>query len=169
MMHRNNRFPSGLTLLEMMVCMAILLIVIAGIGVALADGLRDWQRMYDCLYSNLAADSRTAPRMLDLVVRSAAGQQLLIGTGGGTLEVWSYADAGSTAADRYARLYSADGDLHLESGRLTPKQMEDSRVICENVASCTFLHLGRAVQMVLVLDDGTQRKTVTSSAFIHSN
>ena len=75
MVHRKRKFASGLTLVEMMVCTAILLIVVSGVGVAVADGFRGWRQMYDRLYSKLAADSVTGPRILDLVVRKAAGSR----------------------------------------------------------------------------------------------
>jgi prepilin-type N-terminal cleavage/methylation domain-containing protein len=166
---RRRKFRSGLTLVEMMLCTAILLIVLAAVGVVLGDGLRGWKHMYDRMYSKLATDSLVASRMLDVVVRRAAGQRLLIGAGGSFVEVYSYADADSPVVDCYARLYSAGGNLYLEQGQLTPRQMSSSRVICESVSSCVFQQLGRSVQMVLTFDDGTQRKTVVSSAFIHGN
>lgn len=169
MVHRTHRFASGLTLVEMMISMAILLIVVAGVGTAVADGFHQWQRMYDRLYSNLAADSVAAPRVLDRVVRKAAGARLLIGAGGDFVEVCHFADQSSTFVDRYARLYFEGGRLKLEQGELTPRRLVSSRTICENVSDGTFRQFNRSVQMELTLDDGDHRRTIVSSAFIHSN
>lgn len=169
MVHRERKFASGLTLVEMVVCMAIVLIVVSGVGAAVADGFRGWRGMYDRLYSKQAADSVTAPRILDLVVRQAAGSRVLIDPDGSFVEVGQYENQDSVSVNRYARLYFEGDRLNLEEGELSPRHVLGSRTLCENVSSCVFRQLNRSVQMALTLDDGTYRKTVVSSAFIHGN
>ncbi len=96
MVHGKRNLASGLTLVEMVVATAILLIVVSGVGVAVADGFRGWRGMYDRLYSKQASDSVAAPRILDLAVRKAAGSRLLIGADGHSVEVCQYENQDST-------------------------------------------------------------------------
>lgn len=169
MVQGKHRFASGLTLVEMVVATAILLIVVSGVGVAVADGFRGWRGMYDRLYSKQASDSVAAPRILDLAVRKAAGSRLLIGADGHSVEVCQYENQDSTSIDRYARLYFEGGRLYLEQGELAPRHAVSTRAVCENVSDCVFRRLNRSVQMALTLDDGEHRRTIVSSAFIHGN
>ena len=162
-------FRLGFTLIEIMISMAVLLIIISVVGVVLGDGAQDWNRMYDRTSSKLAADSLGAPRAFNAIIRKAGGQRVLINSTNDALEVYYYASPSSTKVDLYARLYLASGKLYLEEGQLSPRQMQDSRIVCENVSACQFEQLGRCLQMVLTLNDGTQSRVVTTSAFIHNN
>ena len=70
--------------------------------------------------------------------------------------------------DRYARFYEANGMLSFEYGQLSPRQTLGLETVCANVSDCTFTQAGRSAQMLLTLDDGTQTKTVVSSAVTHN-
>jgi hypothetical protein len=152
-----------------MVATVISAIVTLGISIILADCQRGWQTMYNRIYSDIVTDGHSARRAFDNVLRKASGEKYLLGTGGSSLEVYYYADANSTATDRYAR-FSQDGNRHLniEFGRLNPRETLAVQTICSNVSSCIFKTGGRSAQMIVTLDDGTQSTTIVSSSYMHN-
>jgi hypothetical protein len=160
----------GFTLIELLIAMAIMIIVILAIGMALVDGQRGWNYMYDRIYSDVVTDGYVARRKFDAVLRKASREKFLIDPAGGWVEVYYYASDASTAVDRYA-LFSTSGDkLNVEYGKLlnpgqtNSKATDTIETVCENVSSCTFVQLGRSIQMILKLDNGTQKNTLITSA-----
>ena len=158
----------GFTLIELLTAMAIMIIVILAIGVALVDGQRGWNYMYGRIYSDVVTDGYVARRKFDAVLRKASREKFLIDPAGGWVEVYYYANDASTVVDRYARFYVADGELNIEYGQLDPKETLSIETVCGNVSGCTFEQLGRSIQMILKLDNGTQTNTVISSAVTHN-
>ncbi len=154
----------GFTRIELVIATAIMVIVILAIGVALVDGQRGWNIQYDRIYSDVVTDGYVARRKFDAVMRAASRDKFLLDGAGGWVEVYYYADDTSTVVDRYARFYTANGDLNVEYGQLNPKETLSVETVCGNVSSCTFEQLGRSIQMILKLDNGTQTNTVISSA-----
>lgn len=163
-----KRSLMGFTLSELMVALAISTIVIFGISVILLDGQRSWQAMYNRIYSDVRSDSCVAKKAFDAVIRKASSSEFLLGQDSSWIEVYYYEDANSTAVDRYARFYMADGQLNLEHGRLTPNEVLTTQTICENVSNCVFKQAGRSAQMILTLDNGSQTVSVVSSAVMHN-
>ncbi len=158
----------GLTLIEMIFAIAIMVIVVLAIGIALVDGQRGWNIQYDRIYSDVVTDGYVARRKFDVVLRRASRDKLLLDDAGSWVEVYYYADDTSTVVDRYARFYVADGNLNVEYGQLDPKVTLSVETVCGNVSGCTFEQLGRSIQMILKLDNGTQTNTVISSAVTHN-
>ena len=158
----------GFTLIELIIAMAIMLIVVLAIGMALVDGQRGWSIQYDRIYSDVVTDGYVARRKFDAVMRTASGERFLLDDAGGWVEVYYYADDTSTVVDRYARFYVADGNLNVEYGQLNPKATLSVETICGNVSGCTFAQIGRSIQMILTLDNGTRTNTVISSAVTHN-
>jgi prepilin-type N-terminal cleavage/methylation domain-containing protein len=154
----------GFTLIELLIAMAIMLIVILAIGMALVDGQRGWNYMYNRIYSDIVTDGYAARRKFDAVLRKASREKFLIDPAGGWVEVYYYASDASTVVDRYARFYASGGKLNVEYGQLNPKATDTIEIVCENVSSCTFVQLGRSIQMILKLDNGTQKNTLITSA-----
>ncbi len=97
-------------------------------------------------------------------MRIASRDKFLLDAAGSWVEVYYYANDASTVVDRYARFYASGGKLNVEYGQLNPKATDTIETVCENVSSCTFEQLGRSIQMILKLDNGTQTNTVISSA-----
>ena len=64
--------------------------------------------------------------------------------------------------------YTANGNLNVEYGQLDPKETLSTETVCGNVSGCMFKQLGRSIQMILKLDNGTQTNTVVSSAVTHN-
>jgi prepilin-type N-terminal cleavage/methylation domain-containing protein len=166
---------SGFTLLELVVAVAIVAVVIVGVGFMVADGQRAWGVMYNRMYSDAATDSYVAVKEFDAVVRKASGQKFMLGNDGSWIEVCYPADASSSSvADRYARFsYAAGGGdskgrLLVEYGKLSPKESLTTKIISEDVSACVFKASGRSAQMMLTLNDGTQTVSVVSSAFMHN-
>ena len=60
----------------------------------------------------------------------------------------------------YGRLYDDD-----DGGG---KEALHVRTVCRNVTDCVFKRVGRSVQMILTLDDGTQANTVVSGAVLNN-
>jgi hypothetical protein len=152
------------TLIELLTAVAIMVIVILAIGMALVDGQRGWNYMYDRIYSNIVTDGYIARRKFDAVLRKASREKFLIDPAGGWVEVYYYANDASTVVDRYARFSASGGKLNVEYGQLNPQATDTIETICGNVSSCTFKQLGRSIQMILKLDNGTQKNTLITSA-----
>jgi len=158
----------GLTLIELLTAMAITLIVILAVGVALVDGQRGWSIQYDRIYSDVFTDGYVARKKFDAVMRTASREKFLLDDTGSWIEVYYYADDTSTVVDRYARFYTANGNLNVEYGKYNPTSTDTIETVCENVSGCIFKQVGRSTQMILTLDNGTQTNTVVSSAVTHN-
>jgi len=154
----------GFTLTELVTGMAIMVFVIFAIGMALVDGQRGWNYMYDRIYSDVVTDGYAARRKFDAILRKASKDKFLIDSAGSWVEVYYYASDASTVLDHYARFYTSGGTLNVEYGELNPKSTLTIETVCENVSDCTFEQLGRSIQMVLKLDNGTHTNTVITSA-----
>lgn len=158
----------GFTLIELMIGTVLVLIVVSAIGAVLVDSQRGWHAMYNRIYSDVVTDSYAARRAFDSVVRRASREKFLIDVNGSWLEVYYYASASSTVLDRYARFSVNGADLNIEYGTLDPKQTLNTETICSNVSTCVFRTAGRSAQMILVLDNGSQTASVTTSAVMHN-
>ncbi len=168
MIKKRPRAPRGFTLVELMITAVIMVIVAFAIGVVIVDSQSGWNVMYDRINSDVVTDGYVARKKFDAVMRSASREKFVLDGAGGWIEINCYADYDSTVADRYARFYVADGDLNLEYGQLEPRATLDVETVCGNVSGCTFKQVGRSVQMILTLDNGTQTNTVVSSAVTHN-
>jgi len=158
----------GLTLIELVTATAIMVIVVLAIGTALVDGQRGWSVQYERIYSDVVTDGYVARRKFDAVMRTASKDKFLFNDAGSWVEVYYYASDDSAVVDRYARFYVANGNLNVEYGRLNPKETLSVETVCGNVSVCTFEQVGRSIQMILKLDNGTQTNTVVSSAVTHN-
>jgi len=158
----------GFTLIELIIATAIMVIVVLAIGTALVDGQRGWSIQYDRIYSDVVTDGYVARRKFDAVMRTASRDKFLLDPAGGWVEVYYYANDASTVVNRYARFYASGGNLNVEYGQLDPKETLSIKTVCGNVSGCTFKQLGRSIQMILKLDNGTQTNTVISSAVTHN-
>jgi len=154
----------GFTLIELIIAMAIMLIVVLAIGMALVDGQRGWSTQYNRIYSDVVTDGYVARRKFDAVMRKASREKFEIDPAGSWVEVYYYADDTSTVVDRYARFSTANGNLNVEYGLYPNKETLSIETVCGNVSGCTFAQVGRSIQMILKLDNGTQTNTVISSA-----
>ncbi len=158
----------GFTLIELTTAMAIMIFVVLAIGMALVDGQRGWNYMYDRIYSDVVTDGYVARRKFDAVLRKASKEKFLIDSAGRWVEVYYYVSDASTVLDRYARFYTSGGKLNVEYGELNPRSTLNIETVCENVSDCTFEQLGRSIQMVLKFDNGTQTNTVITSAIMNN-
>jgi len=158
----------GLTLIELITATAILVIVVLAIGTALVDGQRGWSVQYERIYSDVVTDGYVARRKFDAVIRTASKDKFLFDDAGNWVEVYYYANDDSAVVDRYARFYVANGNLNVEYGRLNPKETLSVETVCGNVSVCKFEQVGRSIQMILKLDNGTQTNTIVSSAVTHN-
>lgn len=160
--------PRGFTIVELMITTVIMVIVGLAIGVVIADGQTGWNVMYDRINSDVSMDGYAARKKFDAVMRRASGERFLLTGDGSWIEAYSYANSASTEVDRYWRFYVADGDLIAEHGQVEPRQTLSVETVCQNVVACTFGQIGKAVQMTLILDNGTQTNTIVSSAVAHN-
>jgi hypothetical protein len=164
MMKKRLTASRGFTLIELIIATAIMIFVVLAIGMALVDGQRGWNYMYNRVYSDIVTDGFVARRKLDAVLRKASREKFLIDPAGSWVEVYYYASEASTVLDRYARFSTSGTKLTVEYGLLNPKSTLSTETVCENVSSCTFNQLGRSIQMVLELDNGKQTNTIITSA-----
>jgi len=168
MIQKRPKNVRGFTLVELMITTVIMLIVGLAIGVVIVDGQTGWNTMYDRMNSDVVTDGYVARRKFDAVMRSASRAQSLIADDGSWIEVYYYASPASAVLDRYARFYTADGDLNYEYGQLNPRSTLGVDTVCGNVTACTFKQAGTSTQMTLKLDNGTQTNTIVSSAVMHN-
>lgn len=161
---RRPRASRGFTLVELAITAAIMSIIALAIGVVIVDSQTSWNVMYERVNGDVVTDGYVARKKFDAVLRQASRERLLIGDGGGSVEVYYYSDGSVSAVDRYARFYTSDGDLNFEYGQLDPRTTLGVETVCANVSACTFVQAGRSVQMILALNDGKQTNTVVSSA-----
>jgi len=158
----------GFTLTELVAGIAIMVFVVLAIGMALVDGQRGWNHMYDRIYSDVVTDGYVARRKFDAVLRKASGETFSLAGNGSWVEVYYYASDASAVLDRYARFYTSGRKLNVEYGQPNPRSTLNIETVCANVSGCTFQQLGRSIQMVLKLDNGTQKNTVITSAIMNN-
>ncbi len=159
-----HKVCGGFTLVEVMVTIAVMSIIISAIGIVIIDSQRCWQVLHNHINSDVATDGYVARKKFDAVIRKASGEKILTDSGGNWIEVYYYASSFSTAVDRYARFYETDGVLNIEYGKLNPRTTLSTETVCRNVSDCTFKQAGHSAQMMLTLDDGTQKNTIVTSA-----
>ena len=157
----------GFTLVELMISMTIMIIVSLAIGAVVVDGQNGWSTMYDKIHSDIFTDSYVVRKKFDSLMRRASGEKIFIENQNQSVEVYYYSD-GSTTIDRYMRFYKSNDKMLLEYGTLSPESVINREIVCGNVSKCTFHQAGRAVQLILELDNGTQKNTVVTSAIAHN-
>ena len=168
MKNSKKKYGKGLTLIELMIAIMISSVVVLSLGFALYESQRGWNKTYDRVYSDVVTGGHIAQRVFDTIVRKSS-QRFLIDNTGDWIEVYYYADANSLQVDRYARFEQSGSKLCVEYGGRNPREILDTQVLCGNVVSCGFQQIGRSVQMILELDDGSQRQITTTSAVLHNN
>jgi hypothetical protein len=151
-----------------MITTAVMIIVSLVIGAVMVDGQIGWNTMYEHIYSDVVTDGYVARKKFDNVMRNASSSQFVLADDGSWIEVYYYANASSTAVDRYAYFYVTNGELKLEYGQLSPKEEIGVETICENVSECIFKQTGTSLQMMLTLDDGIQTNCIVTSAVAHN-
>ncbi len=168
MTNKEQRAPHGFTLVELMITTVVMAIVGFAIGVVIVDAQTGWNVTYERINSDIVSDGYVAQNKFDSIIRSASSENGILIGDGDWVEVYCYASDASSGVDRYWRFYVLDGDLNAEYGRLDPKSTLRTETVCENVSECTFQKFGRAVQMTLVLDNGTLTNTFVTSAVTYN-
>ncbi|MFH1372117.1 MAG: hypothetical protein ABII09_12645 [Planctomycetota bacterium] len=163
-----NRRNRGISAIEMTTAVAIASIAILSVSGVLADSQRGWNVMYGRVYSDVFTNGHMVKRMFDSIVRKSSNDELQIDPDGDWVEVCYYQDDSSTELDQYTRFFYQDNALHVEHGRLDPRETTSINTVCSNVTSCVFKRSGRSVHMMLTLNNGSQTLTVGSSAKTHN-
>jgi len=158
----------GLTIIELMIASAMVVIVVLGIAIVLSDSQRGYNAMYDRVYSEVVTGSHVAGKMFDAVVRKSSSRVFKMDADGQWIEVYYYADPNSVTLDHYARFFQDEGCLYVEYGRPDPRETLSVETVCDNVEACTFKHLGCSLQMLLTLNNGSQELTTVTSAVLHN-
>lgn len=159
---------SGITLVEVIMASAVALVVFAGIAALLVDGQRGWNSMYARAYGDVVTDGYVATKFFDALMRKAEGDAFTISPGGDSVEVCYYATDESTTADRYALVSLSGTELNVEYGQLDPRATLSAETVCSNVSSCVFKQVGRSIEMILTLDNGTQVNSAASVGYMHN-
>ena len=158
----------GITLIEIMVAVVLSSIMVLAVGLMLAEGPRSFNRMNDRAFGDLVTESFVARKIFDSTIRKASKEEILVDNASNQLEVYYYASSVSVSADRYAKIYKSDSTLYVEYGTREPRETLETKTICSNVSSCIFNSTGRSAQMILTLDDGSQKITTVTSAIMHN-
>ncbi len=165
---QKDKKSKGFTIIELTIAVVVCIIALLGIGFVAADNQRSWSRIYNRINSDVAIDGLVAKKTFEAVIRKAKKDTILLDDSGTTVEVHYYRNAESASVDGYARFYLSDSELNIEYGRLDPKETLSTQTICSNVSSCRFGRIGTSVQMILMLDNGSQTLSVVTSAVMHN-
>jgi type II secretory pathway pseudopilin PulG len=160
----------GFTLIELVIAAAFLAMVTLCVGVALVSSHRGWNALYNRI-SGVVTDADIARRTFDRLIRKSSKDRILLDETGSWVEVLYYQDSTSTYLDRYARLYRSDNELEVEYGSIDAEGYTSellTQTLCSNVSSCVFTSVGGSIEMVLILDNGSETATVVSSAVAHN-
>ncbi len=168
MIQKRLTIPRGFTIVELVITSVIMIIAGSAIGLVIVDSQRSWSLMYECVNSEVVTDGYVARRKFDSIIRKACGESIKLDDTGSWIEVGYYASDSSTAPDRFACFYEANGYLYVEHSKLDYKETLDVEAICGNVSDCKFKRAGRSVQMILKLDNGTHKNTIVASAVTHN-
>ena len=158
----------GITTVELMIATSLVIISTFSVSVALVDGQRGWNKMYNRIYSDVVNDAHIARRTFDTVVRKSSSRAVSLDSNGQWVEVCYYADSSSSIVDRYARFFRQGNELYVEYCQLNPKVTTSVQTVCGNVSSCIFKQNGRSLQMLLTLDNGSQELITLTSAVVHN-
>jgi len=158
---------SGFTLIELTMVLAIASVVMFGMGIALVDSQRGWNRMYNRAHEGVTSDGYIATKTFEAVVRKSSMTSERLGDD--EIEVYYYDDPESSVKlDRYARFYKDDTELLVDYGELNsqghPHERVQTLTLARNVESVGFSIAGTCIQMVLQLDDGSESLTVMAAA-----
>jgi Tfp pilus assembly major pilin PilA len=166
-MNPNRR---GFTLIELMITVATVTIVILGVGVALVDSQRGYNRMYDKVHGQVASDSYVVKAAFDKAVRKSSKKRHVLGTN--SIMVFYYKNLASTDLDSYttfrmsgATLFADYGDLDAEGNPLAPTS---TLTLARNVEGAEFSVAGACVRMILKINDGKYLRTITCTAVRHN-
>ena len=152
--------------------MLIVVIIVSAFGIVLVGGVRGWKLTYDRANSDVVADSFAARRAFDAVVRMSSRRHSDVDVAGEWLEVYYYEGYQNIpCVGNYARFEwdKQTSELRVVYGELLPeKKAVRTKILCTNVDDCVFMTDYRSAQMILELDNGSQRITVVSSAVMHN-
>lgn len=157
----------GFTLIELMVTLLISTIVLAGIGVMVADSSGWFSDSYSRINSDPAIQSLLARKTFERVMRQASGNGFWVSPDSTSVEI-NYYSSPANPVDSYAQFFVSGTDLILERGTLVPRTPISTETVCQNLSTCTFKTAGSAVQMILVLDDGKNKQGSVTSAIMHN-
>ncbi|MBN1975136.1 MAG: hypothetical protein JW787_15950 [Sedimentisphaerales bacterium] len=167
MAEKKLTFYAGFTIVEMMISMVVMIIASLAIGAVIVDGQNGWSVMYDKINSDVVTDGYVARKKFDSVMRKASSEKIFVGDDNASVEIYYYSGE-STIVDRYLRFYQSGRNLNLEYGQLDPRSVLQTETVCGNVSDCTFHQVGMSVQMILELDNGSQKNTIITSAVAHN-
>ena len=160
----------GFTLIELMITVATLVIVMLGIGVALVDSQKGYNKMYNRVHGEVATDSYTVKKVFDNTIRRASQKRYVLGTS--NFAVFYYSSPTASELDRYANFRAAGETLYVDYGSVdssgTALNASSTMTAARHVKGINFDVDGACVKMVLTLDDGREKATVTCSAVRHN-
>ena len=158
-------------MVEMVTVIALVSVVILGIGVLLGDGQRNLMRQRQRVYSDTATDGFAAQKAFDAVCRKASTRKAVLSEDGQSLELY-YWDAASSAAtpENYARFYQSDDQVVVEHGKLQSGTWQpdleapaSTVSIARHIQSVAFEAQGTALRMFLMFEDSGLMPIVCSA------
>lgn len=166
---RNSR--SGFTTVELIVSVTVVMIAALSVGTVIAHSSKAYHVEYEKANADVVTDAYVSRRLFDSLIRKAANSDVVIAVDGSTAEVRYYNNDVSTYLDRYARLYTSNGNMEIEYGLINSsgnKQTTSFSTVCGNVSSCLFRRTGNSIRMILTLDDGDKNNVLVTSAYLHN-
>ena len=174
-----SKRQKGVTLIELMMTMLVSSVVVLTMAILLADNLRGWRVMYGRLHSIEADNTYVARLLFDKAVRRSSHdpRDIVYVASPLSLTVKYYSDAAikTTGSPDRKAVFSYDGaNLKVEDKDNGTEAVLSTWTI-PRVSNCIFRPSGRALEMVLTLnnpsspaDNRPQSFTIFSSAYLHS-
>jgi len=170
MIRKNIKKQRGFTLTELAAASLITGIVILAVGIAMADGVRGFQQVFDSANNDLVVSAYTAQKAFDRIVRSASYKLYpYTNIDFSTLDVYYISNPVLySAVDRRAHFWVDGTTLKVTHYTVPQGISQNSENLCENVSEIEFKVNNRSAQMMITLDDGKRTVTTTGSAYLHN-
>lgn len=154
-MNIKHKFYCGFTIIEMVMAVMLTSVMMAGIGLVIVDQQKAWGSLRDRVFNRMAEDGYVAGVTFETICRKSSQKSLTLGTGGVSCKFSYYNDLAAENPDRTANFYIQSGKFYVEH-RTTSGILISKLAIADKAQSVQFAQSGNAVNMKLILNDGTR-------------
>ena len=166
-----NKKHSGVTLVELMIVVLMSSIIVLGLGVALVDGQRGYNKMYNRVHSTVVIDAYTARIGFDAVARKATIKKFELDTANQWLKLFYFSDPLDTSIDepdRSALFYISGNQLLVDHHNEASNTSLNTQTLATTVQQVWFSCPNVCAQMQLELSNGNETLLVTCSSIRHN-
>ena len=164
----------GLTIVELLVAMVIAIIPLYATAMVISGNQKSWNHIYNRVNNGIMTDSYAAKASFESICEKSSRSRLApqVGTLGGYIEVYYYEPWDASQLNAYSRFSVQNGSLIRVYGSYDladgSKTISGTDTIANNVDAVKFSIAGNNINMILHLDNGSERTTITSSSIRQS-